>query len=118
MNKSSPSFIELLNNENRSLDISEYELYMKESQRVLEKEAITTYLIAVLLFCVGLWGVYEHAIFLAVLVLSLALYFNQKSSISILALKNIDLQRVLAMLINKQSRDIESLRMEIRERKS
>src|SRR6185503_1160264 len=77
------------------------------------KKTITNYLITILLFCAGLWAVYEHSIFMAVLLLALAANFNRQSSHHILVSEIMGAHRLLAMLINKQSQDIELLRGEL-----
>ena len=65
---------------------------------------------AILLFGAGLWATYEHALFMAVLLLALAANFNRQSSHHALVYEVMDMQRLLAMLINNQSREIESLK--------
>ena len=114
--KFSDNFRELWGNENRSLDISEYELCINEWKSAHEKKTITHYLITFVLFGAGLWATYEHALFMAVLMLALAANFNRQSSHHVLVSEIMDTQRLLAMLINNQSRDIEALRQEITER--
>ena len=74
---------------------------------------IINYLIAIFLFCAGLWAVYENAIFVAVLMLALAANFNRQSSHHILISEIMGTQRLLAMLINKQSRDLEAFQREM-----
>jgi len=108
----SANFRELLANEARSLDFQQYEFCLDEWKGAHDKKTITNYLITILLFCAGLWAVYEHAIFMAVLLLALAANFNRQSSHHILVSEIMGAQRLLAMLINKQSRDIEALREE------
>ena len=110
MNKFSNQFRELWSNENRSLDIEKYELCLNEWQSANDKKMIAKYAITILLFCAGLWALYENAIFMAVLMLALAANFNRQSSHHILMTEIMDTQRLLAMLINDQSRNIEALK--------
>lgn len=105
----SANFRELLSNESRALNILQYEFCLDEWKSAHDKKTITNYVITILLFCAGLWAVYEHAIFMAVLMLALAANFNRQSSHHILVSEIMGTQRLLAMLINKQSRDIEAL---------
>lgn len=108
----SANFRELLTNESGSLDFQQYESCLDEWKGAHDKKTISNYLITVLLFGAGLWAVYEHAIFMAVLLLALAANFNRQSSHHILVSEIMGAQRLLAMLINKQSRDIEAIREE------
>jgi len=71
MSKLSPRFQELWSNENRSLDISEYEQCLNEWQNAHDKKMMTKYVITILFFCAGLWALYENAIFMAVILLLL-----------------------------------------------
>ena len=108
----SANFRELLDNEARSLDFQQYEFCLNEWKGAHDKKTITNYVITIVLFCAGLWAVYEHIVFMAVLLLALAVNFNRQSSQHILVSEIMGAQRLLAMLINKQSRDIEALRDE------
>ena len=114
MSKLSPRFQELWSNEKRSLDISEYEHCLNEWQSAHDKKMIWKYIITILLFCAGLWALSADATVLAVILLALAANFNLVSAHHILTSESMNTQRLLAMLINKQSQDIESLRREIR----
>lgn len=108
----SANFRDLLTNEARSLDFQQYEFCLDEWKGAHDKKTITNYVITILLFCAGLWAVYEHAIFMAVLLLALAANFNRQSSHHILVSEIMGVHRLLAMLINKQSRDLKALREE------
>lgn len=108
----SANFRKLLTNESGSLDFQQYESCLDEWKGTHDKKTIINYLITILLFGAGLWAVYEHAIFMAVLLLALAANFNRQSSHHILVSEIMSAQRLLAMLINKQSRDIQVLREE------
>jgi len=107
VHKWSAKFRELFSNESKILDIRQYEFCLDEWKGVHDKKMITNYLITILLFCGGLWAVYEQAIFMAVLLLALAANFNRQSAHHILVSEIMDTQRLLAMLINKQYQDIE-----------
>ena len=117
MRKLSPRFCELWSNENRSLDITEYEQCLNEWQSAHDKKMMTKYAITIVFFCAGLWALYENATFIAVMLLALAANFNLLSSHHILVSESMNVQRLLAMFINKQSRDMEALRREILEAK-
>lgn len=118
MSKLSPRFRELWSNGDRSLDFSEYEQCLDEWRNAHNQKMMTKCAITILFFCAGLWALYENAIFMAVILLALAANFNLISAHHILVSEGMNMQRLLAMLINKQSRDIESLRKEIMERKN
>ena len=77
------------------------------------KKTIVNYVITILLFLAGLWATYEHALFMAVLLLALAANFNRQSSHHALVTEVMDIQRLLAMLINRQSREIDSLKRDL-----
>lgn len=106
----SPAFRELLSNESRTLDIQQYDFCLNEWKGAHDKKMITNYLLTILLFCAGLWAVWESALFMAVLLLALAANFNRQSAHHILVSEIMGSQRLLALLINRQSLDIESLR--------
>src|SRR6266853_3244636 len=65
--KWSNEFLALLSNESRALDMVQYDFCVDEWKSAHDKKTIINYLIAILLFCAGLWAVYEHAVFVAVL---------------------------------------------------
>lgn len=106
----SARFRELWGNETRSLDMAQYEACLNEWKGAHEKKTVINYLITILLFGAGLWATYEHALFMAVLLLALATNFNRQSSHHALVYEVMDMQRLLAMLINNQSREIETLK--------
>jgi hypothetical protein len=114
MSKWSSRFLEIWSNQNNSLDIEEYEFCRKEFQDGHDKRCAPKYVATILLFGLGLWALHEGAITLAVLMLALAANFNLISAHHILMSEIICAQRLLAMLIHKQSQDMETLRMEIR----
>ena len=111
--KFSGSFRSLWSRESRSLDMAEYDLCINEWKSVHEKKTVINYVITILLFGAGLWATHEHALFMAVLLLALAANFNRQSSHHALVLEVMDAQRLLAMLINKQSRENEAVKREI-----
>lgn len=107
--KWSTTFKELLSNENKSLDINEYDFCVNEWTGAHESKTIRYYIYTIILFVGGLWAVYEHAIFIAVLLLALAANYNRQSSHHVLMSEIMNHQRLLAMLINKESQDIKFL---------
>lgn len=117
MNKLSNQFRELWSNENRSLDIEKYELCLNEWQGANDKKVIIKYVVTILLFCAGLWALYENAIFMAVVMLTLAANFNLISAHHILLSEIMNTHRLLAMLINKHTRDVEVIRKELKQEK-
>jgi len=108
--KFTESFLEYWGNKDRSLGIEEYEFCLNEWQRAHNGKMIKNYVITIILFCLGLWAVYEHAIVGAVLLLALAANANQKSSAHILLSEVMDTQRLLAMQINGQRRELIEIR--------
>jgi hypothetical protein len=113
MSKLSARFQDLWSNESRSLDITEYEHCLNEWQSVHDKKMMSKYAIMILLFCAGLWALSAGATIVAVILLAIAANFNLISAHHILTSENMNMQRLLAMLINKQSQDIKALRKEI-----
>lgn len=109
----SPSFRELLSNESRALDIQQYDFCLNEWKDAHDKKMTTNYVLTIFLFCAGLWAVWESAFFMAVLLLALAANFNRQSAHHILVSEIMGSQRLLAMLINRQSLEIESLRKQV-----
>ena len=95
-------FQQLFSNEERALDLREYEFCLDEWRAVHDKKVIVNYVIAIVLFCVGMYAVYEQATFMAVLLLALAANFNRQSADHILVSELMNAQRLLAMLINAQ----------------
>jgi hypothetical protein len=98
----SSGFREIWSNEKRSLDMTQYEQCLNEWRAAHEKKTVVNYVVTILLFLAGLWATYEHALFMAVLLLALAANFNRQSSHHALVVEVMDTQRLLAMLINKQ----------------
>lgn len=101
--KWSDTFIELMSRSDKSLNMEEYEFYVNEWKGAHEKSMIRYYIYAIVLFCGGLWAVYEQIWFLAVLLLALAANYNRKSSHHILFSEILDSQYLLARLINSSS---------------
>ena len=106
------AFRELLTNESKALDIEQYDFCLNEWKDAHDKKMIKNYLLAILLFCAGLWAVWENSLFMAVLLIALAANFNRQSSHHILISELMGSQRLLAMLINKQAQQIKSLQEE------
>ena len=109
----SGSFRELWSNESRSLDMAQYERCLNEWKGAHEKKTVVNYVITILLFLAGLWATYEHALFMAVLLLAFAANFNRQSSHHALVTEVMDIQRLLAMLINRESREIDCLKNDL-----
>lgn len=107
------TFRELLANRSRCLDIKQYDYCLNEWKSAHDKKAIANYVLTIVVFCVGLWAVWESAFFMSVLLLALAVNFNRQSSHHMLVSELMGSQRLLAMLINKQSMEIESLRNQL-----
>ena len=103
------AFRELLTNESKVLDIDQYDFCLNEWKGAHDKKMIKIYLLAILLFCAGLWAVWENSLFTSVLLIGLAANFNRQSSHHILISELMGSQRLLAMLINKQAQQIKSL---------
>jgi len=114
--KFSGRFRELWANESRTLDMAQYEACLNEWKAAHEKKTVIHYILTILLFLGGLWAVYEHAVFLAVLVLALAANSNRQSSHHMLMSELMDTQRLLAMLVNKQSEGLAFLTQEVADR--
>ena len=108
--KWSAAFIALMSNESKTLSIQEYDSCLSEWKAAHEKRTITNYLLAIVFFCAGLWAVWENTPVMAVLLLALAANFNRQSSHHVLFAEVMGSQRLLAMLINKQSQEIAALR--------
>lgn len=113
MKKLSSRFEERWGNESRSLTMSEYEESLNEWQMTYEKRSREEWVISILLFCAGLWAVYENATFTTALLLVLAATYYLNSTNHTVLYEAMNQNRLLAMLINKQSQDLQSLRMEI-----
>lgn len=109
----SSTFRDLLANESKSLDIQQYDYCLNEWKGAHDSKMIKNYLLTIVVFCAGLWAVWESAFFMAVLLLALAANFNRQSSHHILVSELMGSQRLLAMLINKQSIEIEALRNQL-----
>ena len=109
----STTFRELLSNESRTLDIQQYDFCQNEWKGAHDKKTMVNYLLTILLFCAGLWAVWESAFFVAVLLIALAANFNRQSAHHILVSEIMGSQRLLAMLINRQSLEIQALRNQV-----
>ena len=101
--KFSEKLLELLSSSNKSLDFDEYDYCVTEWSKVHESNMIRNYIYTIVLFIGGMWAVAEQVWFLAVLLLALAANYNRQSSHHILMSEIMNHQRLLAMLINKQS---------------
>jgi hypothetical protein len=113
MNKFSNQFRELWSNGNRSLDIEKYELCLSELQSAHDKRTMIQWSLAILFFGAGLWALYFSATFIAVALLIFAGYCNLNSANHILMSEIMNTHRLLAMLVNKHTRDLEEIRREL-----
>lgn len=108
--KFTESFREYWGNKDRSLGIEEYEFCLNEWQSAHNGKMMRHYVIAIILFSLGLWALYEHAIVGAVLLLAFAANSNRQSSTHMLLSEVMDTQRLLAMQINGQRRELIEIR--------
>lgn len=115
MNKFSNQFQELWRNENRSLDIEKYELCLSEFQDAHNKRTMIQWALSILFFGAGLWALYSGATFIAVVLLIFAGYCNLNSANHILMSEIMNTHRLLAMLVNKHTRDLEEMRQELKQ---
>ncbi len=106
--KFSERFLELFSNENKTLDINEYDDCVNEWANAHNSKTMRYYIYSIILFVGGMWAVYEQIWFMAVLLLALAANYNLKSAHHILMSEIMSHQRLLAVLINKVSKDIQS----------
>lgn len=104
----SEKFIELLNNENKSIDINEYDYCYPEWKKAHESKMIRCYTYTIVLFIAGMWSVYEQVWFAAVILLAFAANYNQQSLLHIMMAEIMNHQRLLAMLINNAPNDIKA----------
>jgi hypothetical protein len=93
--KWSSTFLELLGNESKTLDIQQYDLCLTEWKAAHESKTLKNYALAILLFRAGLWAVWENSLFMAVLLLALAANFNRQSSHHVLIAEIMGSQRLL-----------------------
>lgn len=117
MNKFSNQFRELWSNESRSLDIEKYELCVSEFQSAHDKRTMIQWVLAILFLGAGLWALYSSATFIAVALLIFAGYCNLNSTNHILMSEILNAHRLLAMLVNKHTRDLEEIRRELEPKK-
>jgi hypothetical protein len=100
--KRSSKLTELWFNENRTLSISEYEKFLDERLASYNKKMIINYIIMIVFFCIGLWAFIDDAILITIIMLALAAHFMFISFWYSDKSENIDMYRLLAMLINKE----------------
>ncbi len=104
--KFSDRFIQLLGN--KTLDINEYDYCVVEWAKAHESKMIRYYIYTAIFFIGGMWAVFEQIWFMAVLLLALAANYNRQSSHHILMSEIMRHQRLLAVLVNKVSKDMQS----------
>ena len=107
----SGDFLALLNSESKTLNIQQYDLCQAEWKAAHERKTLKSYVLAIVVFCAGLWAVWESAPFMAVLLIALAANFNRQSSHHVLFAELLESQRLLAMLVNSQTQEIAALRI-------
>ncbi|MBZ0095389.1 MAG: hypothetical protein K8H75_08505 [Sulfuricella sp.] len=101
--KWSETFLELMGRKDKNLNMEEYEICVNEWKGAHESKMVRYYIYTIILFCGGLWAVYEQTWFMAVLLLALAANYNRQSSHHILMSEILDAQNLLAKLINMPS---------------
>ena len=106
--KFSEEFKTLFRNDKQMLDINEYEYCVNEWQGAHKSKTIRYYIYSIILFVGGMWAAYEQIWFMAVLLLVLAANYNRQSAHHILMIEIMSHQRLLAMLLNKVSKDIQA----------
>ena len=92
-------------NESRTLDYPRFEQCLTEFVSAHEKAMVSAYVKTFVVFAAGLWAVYVNSTLLAVLLLALAYNYNRQSSHHTLVCELVNSQRMLGMLINRQSGD-------------
>jgi hypothetical protein len=107
MSSLSEEFKNIWLNENRSIDVQQYEYCLDERKAMYEKKAMSIYIIAIILFSLGLWALYENSYFVAIFLTIIAANFKSKSDDYMVLAEIMDMQRLLAMFINKQILDTE-----------
>lgn len=95
-----PEIEALLNNTSRSLSMAEYELCLEYGKRLLERAALSNYIIAVVLLLAAVGALFEHIEMAAVVLFTLAANFRLKCGVHDTTLQVLHSQRMLAMLIN------------------
>lgn len=114
MEKPSSRFEELQwNVEAKTVNILEYAEFSYNFRRLHETICLRHFTISILIFCAGLWAVYQNSIFTAAALLGLAIACLLSSIRNQLLAEVMNMNNLMAMLINKQSEDLQSLRMEI-----
>jgi hypothetical protein len=106
MTKWSTNFNTLYDKEDKNLNIIEYESCVNEWIGARHSAAMWGYVFAVVLFAGGLWAVYVHELFIAVLLLVLAANSNLQSTRRLLSYEMLCAHKLLAKLINNKSADI------------
>jgi hypothetical protein len=106
-------FQDLLENKSQTLSFCQYDTILKEWIYALQNEMIRNGILGIIFFCLGLWAVWANSLFIAVLLIALAAYFNRQSADQELLSGILLTQQMLAMNIHKQSMEIEDLRNKV-----
>ena len=109
----SPRFQEAWDDETKVLDMNKYDRCLVDFQKAHTKQVIKKLAFAIVFFCAGLWAAAEKETVLSVLFLGLAFNWNNVSSHHALLIEIANSQRLLAMLINNQTRATETVQKEI-----
>jgi hypothetical protein len=100
---------EISDNEARRLDMSNYEKVVYDSKSSSDNFFLKSAALGVILFCFGLWALYEQSTFMTVVLLALSALCFQESSAAAQIVRIMDRQRLLAMVVNKQTQGIDKI---------
>lgn len=106
-------FQELMENKSETLNFRQYDTALKDWKYALQNKMIRNGILGIIFFCLGLWAVWANSLFIAVVLIALAVYFNRQSSDQELLSGILLTQQMLAMYIHKQSMEIEDLRNQV-----
>jgi hypothetical protein len=112
MSKWSSEFQALWSRPNRTLKMDEYEFCLSEFTRKHEKRSIFQWVLAIGFFGVGLWLLVANVVFGSVFFIALAAYCNLNSTNHALLSEILNANRLQAMLIHKQTEELEAIRKE------
>ena len=90
--------------------MAEYELCLSEFTEKHEKRAILQWVLAIIFFGVGLWLLFDNVVFGSVFFVALAAYCNLNSTNHALMSEILNANRLHAMLINHQTKELEAMR--------
>jgi hypothetical protein len=110
MKSFSKEFLELYSNPKLTLSMEEYDLCMSEFRDNHEKRSIVQWILSIICFGLGLWLLAINVVLGSVLFIALAAYFNLNSTNHSLMSDVLSANRLQAMLINKNAKEIEAIR--------